>query len=50
MHFDRLFLKYGLHSLRSGGATTIDRMYFPAVSENTIQHDRADSIGRVLLR
>jgi hypothetical protein len=36
--------------LISSGYLPIDRMYVPAVSENTIQHDRADSIERVLLR
>ena len=36
--------------LISSSYLPIDCMYFPAVRENTIQHDRADSIGRVLLR
>jgi hypothetical protein len=42
----------------TGGKYLHDRMifydifasYFPAVRENTIQHNRVDLIGRVLLR
>jgi hypothetical protein len=33
--------------LISSSYLPIDRMYFPAVRENTIQHDRVDSIGLV---
>jgi hypothetical protein len=33
--------------LISSSCLPIDRMYFPSVRENTIQHDRVDSIGRV---
>ena len=33
--------------LISSSCLPIDRMYFPAVRENTIQHDRVDSMGRV---
>ena len=33
--------------LISSSCLPIDRMYFPAVRENTIQHDRVDSIERV---